>query len=530
MIFEHYLLLITTILPLIYRYSFWLYTIQLKEYRWDRFKEYLTTSQWKSALINIWTVTEIPLLIISLYTFINKPFEIIIWNVLFVYFLMLNLFIIRKIIKKTLLKPKITWRLILTTAILIFWLACDIIYFKITWSVTFIYTYLLWLLLLSPIIIFITIFITLPLINYFKNKKINKAITKSNQKDWVIKIWITWSYWKSSIKEYLSSILEQDWKTLKTPDNINTELWVSNIVLTKLKKSYKYFVAEMWAYKIWEIDTLWNIVNHKYWFLTAIWNQHLWLFRTQKNIQIGKSEIANKILKNKWKLYLNWNNKLIRKTHFNKKLELVKYWSLSWCDAKFKIIWIKNNITEFEFNYNKINVKFKTELLWKHNILNLTWVIACCYDLWLKTNEIKKYLKNIKAPKNTLNIIKKKKLILIDDTYNLSENWLYAWLDVINSFKWDKILVMDDILELWNDAKLIHYEIWKLIAKNNKINNVLFCWVNYKDSFEEWLIKWWFNKKNIINNLDNYWKESIILFEWKKAWKYLDKLKELYVQ
>jgi len=44
----------------------------------------------------------------------------------------------------------------------------------------------------------------------------------------------------------------------------------------------------------------------------------------------------------------------------------------------------------------------------------------------LKTIEIKKYLKNIKTPKNTLEIIKIDNLTLINDTYNLSENGLFA--------------------------------------------------------------------------------------------------------
>jgi UDP-N-acetylmuramyl pentapeptide synthase len=51
----------------------------------------------------------------------------------------------------------------------------------------------------------------------------------------------------------LSSILEQDTPfsppleggVLKTPENQNTEMSVSALVLNKLNNSYKYFVAEM---------------------------------------------------------------------------------------------------------------------------------------------------------------------------------------------------------------------------------------------------------------------------------------------
>ena len=525
MIFEHYLLLILAILPFFYKYSFWFYTIQLKEYRWDRFREYLSTKQAKTAIINIWSVIELPLLILSFFIFFNKSFEIIIFNVVFVFLLMQNIFVFRKIIKASFLKPKITSRLFLTTFILILFLILDlsfIIYYEFS---SIIYSYILFLYLFAPIIIFISIILTLPLVNYLKNKKINKAIKISQKLNFPIKIWITWSYWKSSVKEFLSSILEQDWKTLKTPENINTELWVSSIIINKLKNTYKYFVAEMWAYKIWEIDLLWRIVNHKYWFLTAIWTQHLALFWSQENIIIWKSEIKNSVLKNDWILYINWENENIRKINFEKNLNIVKYWNHSWSQVKYNIIQTKEKETEFELEYKNSKNIFKTNLLWKHNILNLSWVLAFCIDIWIEVKDLQKYIKNIKNPDNTLNTIKNKDFVLIDDSYNLSKDWLLAWIEVFDNYdSREKILILDDILELWKDSVKIHYELAKNIAKKD-INYILYCWINYKEAFEKWLIDWWFKSEQIINSTENIKKWSIILFEWRNTLKYINNFK-----
>ncbi len=525
MLFEHYLILTLATLPFFYKFSFWLYTIQLKEYRWDRFKEYIFTPQWKSAAINMWTVLEFPLLLLSIIVFIDRPFEIIMYNILLYFLLIQNLFILRKIKQKTLLLPKLTWRMKLTIALLLVWLSIDIWYIVYYELGFWVHTYILSILLFSPIVIFFIILLTLPLVNHLKNKKIKNAIEKSKQINSPIKVWITWSYGKSSVKEFIASILEQEWKTLKTPENINSELWVADIVLNKLKDSYKYFVVEMWAYRVWEINTLWNIANHKYWFLTAVWNQHIWLFWTQENIKKAKSEIANKVLENNWTLYVNWNNDNIRTIKFNKELNIVKYWKHSKADAKYNILSNKNWKTEFEFEYKKTKTKITIDLIGEHNIINLTWVIAFCYDLWFKTTEIKQYLKNLKTPQNTLHIEKREKYTIIDDTYNLSENWLQAWIEVLNSYKWNKILVMDDILELWKDSEKIHYNIWKSIAKNNQVNQVLFVWVNYKKYLEKWLTQGKFKKENILQNLNNVTENSTILFEWKKAFNYINKLK-----
>lgn len=524
MTFYHYLLLILAILPITYKFSFWLFVIQLKEYRWDRLKEYLLTPQWNRAVVNFWFVIEIILFFSSFVIFVNKPFEFILYNVVFYFLCMQNLFIFRKILTRKFITPIFTGRMYMNIFLLLLFLRVNIfiiIYFQLN---TIIYTFILSLLLFSPVVIFFIILLTYPIVVRLKNKTINNAINKSIRNKDTIKIWITWSYWKTSIKEYIASILSQDGETLYTPKNVNTEMWVSKIVLNKLSKKYKYFVAEMWAYKIWEIEILWKIVDHKYWFLTAIWNQHLWLFWSQYNIQQWKSEIANSVLKNKWKLYINRNDKFIRKIEFAKKLDIVKYWSFRWSDAEFSILHTKEWITEFTFEYNQEKSKFCTDLIWKHNIINLTWVIACCYDIWLKTEQIETYLKNIKAPKNTLALIKHEKYTLIDDSYNLSEDWLYAWLDAINSFNWTKVLVIDDILELWKSAEEIHHIIWKFLANKSNIDKVLFCWANYKKAFEKWLSEWWFDMRNILTKLDNVEENSIILFEGRWSKVYLDKL------
>jgi len=490
LIFDYLLLLILSFLPMLYKFSFWLYTIQLKEYRWDRFREYLSTQQGKSAVLNFWFLLELPLFLWATTVYFDRNLELIIYPVIFYYFIVFNIFVLWKIFRKKILLPKLTFRLALTILLLIFGISSGI-YYLIDLSIfNYIYSYLFFILLTAPLIIFFIILLTLPLVNYLKNKKINyaKIITKSALNP--IKIWITWSYWKSSVKEYLSSILSQEWKTLSTPENINTELWVSNIILKNLTNTFKYFIAEMWAYKVWEIRTLWEIVDQKYGFLTAIWNQHIWLFWNLENIKKWKSEIQESIIKNKWILYVNWNCENIRKNKFSKELKIVKYWNYSWSDAKYKIIKTSADETEFEFNYKNISTKIKIGLIWEHQILNLIWTLAFCFDLWFKITDIKQYIQKLKIPKHTLQIIKKWKKTFIDDTHNLSKEGLLAWLNILKNYSWEKILVVDDILELGKEAKQTHIDIWKKIAEEKIVDKVIFCWTNYYDYFIEWLNSW----------------------------------------
>jgi UDP-N-acetylmuramoyl-tripeptide--D-alanyl-D-alanine ligase len=521
---DYILLLIVSALPILYKYSFWLYAIQLKEYRWDRFKEYLTTPQWFSAIFSFWFLIELPLIIATSTIFFDPMFEIIIYPVIFYFLIIQNIFVIWKMIRKKIIKPKMTSRLLITVFIL--WIGIiGTIYYILLWThYKLTYIYIFSSLLISPIIIFIAILITLPLVHFLKNRRIKRAINKSKNTTKPVKIWITGSYGKSSIKEFLGSILEKEWNTLKTPENNNTEMSVSALINNKLNNTYDYFVAEMWAYKRGEIQTLGKIVNHKHWFLTSVGTQHIGLFWNIENTKTAKAEIAEKVLKNEWNLYINRENEHIRKIKFNKKLNTVKYWNHKWSDTKYKIIKTNLSETQFELEYKKKKYTFKTNIIWEHNILNISWVIACCLDLWIEEKNIKKHLTSLTSPKNTLEIIKTKNYTLINDSYNLPENGLLAALKVLNTLEGEKILIMDDIFELWKKSEEIHKNLWKKIAQEKSIDKVCYIWKNFKKHFTKWLKEWWLKELDIIQSLDTLKKGSIILFEWRNSKKYFDKL------
>lgn len=513
------IIILLLILPLFYKVWFWLYTIQLKEYRGDRFSEYIDTPQWKTVLYNKLLLLESLIFLISSILFIANNYIFVSYYLLLGLLVLENFYVLFKIVKKQLFFPKITSRMILLITVLTF-ILISYIYISFT---TFLFSLFVLLLLLIPyLFIFISNLLILPIVLLLKRKKIKKAMYISRRYNNVIKIWITWSYWKSSVKEILSSFLEFDWKTLKSPKNINTEMWISDLIIRKLNQKFKYFIAEMWAYKIWEIKLLWEIVDHKYWFLTWIWNQHIWLFWSQSNIIEAKKEIWDSILKNNWVLYINNDNNYLRLTKFKDWLNIVKYWFHTDSDALVEVIDIINWITEFKFKYKSNSHIFKTNLIWEHNILNLAWVLAFCFDQKFSTNQINKVIKNLKLPDDTCEIITHKWIRLINNTYNLSVDSLKSWIKILNSFDWNKIIVSDDILELWVNSEVVHFDLWKFIWRDPQITKVLLCWVNYREAFIDWLLEWWFNGDDLIDNLDKVDKNTTILFAWRRAKKYFN--------
>ena len=43
----------------------------------------------------------------------------------------------------------------------------------------------------------------------------------------------------------------------------------------------------------------------------------------------------------------------------------------------------------FNFTYKDIDKNFETNLIWEHNIINLTWIIAFCIDMWINIKNTK---------------------------------------------------------------------------------------------------------------------------------------------
>lgn len=521
---KYIIIVLLALFPLFYKYSFWMYWIQDKEYRWDKLKCYIVTPQWKKALFNIWFFIEVPVFLLSFWVFLNPSIEIVVRNVTVSFLILYNIFAFWKILRKKIILPKITSRMIFSIAILIFVISCDIAWVVLlTENYIWIYSYILSLLVFAPLIFLICIFLTLPIVNSLKNKKINKAILKTENMNTPITIGITGSYGKSSVKEYLSCILEKHWKTLKTPENKNTELSVASLVLNKLNTSYKYFVAEMWAYRIWEINTLWKIANHKHWFLSAIWSQHIWLFWWIENTKKAKAEIANSVAKNNGNLYLNWENEHIRSIDFSKNKNIIKYWNATWTNVTYTIEEKKENITYFYIEYRWKTYHFNTKLCWEHNILNLCWVISCCIDLKIPIKTIQKWVEKLQSPPNTTEIITTKNHTLINDSYNLPENGVYAAIKLFDNYKKkNKILVMDDIYELGKYSKEIHKNMAIKIHKSEKINHYILIWKNYAKDFEKGLIEAWCGKEKILNSIKNIPKNSVILFEGRNSKKYFD--------
>lgn len=152
--------------------------------------------------------------------------------------------------------------------------------------------------LLLPLIVSLAILLLAPLTGLLYDLIILAAKIKLMFYKKLVVIGITGSYGKTSTKEILNHILAAKYQVLKTPANANTIIGIALTILKSLNSRQQYFVVEMGAYRVGEIAAICRLVKPKIGILTGINEQHLGLFGSQENIIKAKSELLLSLPKN----------------------------------------------------------------------------------------------------------------------------------------------------------------------------------------------------------------------------------------
>jgi len=138
--------------------------------------------------------------------------------------------------------------------------------------------------LLTPYLLFIAYCMNEPMEEVLRHYHLKVAENKLARSE-VVKIGITGSYGKTSVKEILKTILSQKFRVLASPESYNTPLGIA-ITLKNLDSTHDVFIAEMGARCKGDIEALAKLVNPKYGVLTGVNNQHL---ETFKDIEVTKN-------------------------------------------------------------------------------------------------------------------------------------------------------------------------------------------------------------------------------------------------
>ncbi len=265
-------------------------------------------------------------------------------------------------------------------------------------------------------------------------------------------IGVTGSYGKTSVKNFLVKTLSAKYEVLTTPKNYNTTMGVVKTIRENLKPIHQIFICEMGATKIGDIKEICDIVNPKLGIITSIGPQHLESFKNIDNIIKTKFELYDSVSKNGGITFLNYDNEYIAKQN---KPNIITY-GINNEKLDYNAFNLKSSSDGLSFSIKDID--FKTKLIGRHNIVNITGAIAVANHLDISLDRLVSRVREIKSVEHRLQLISRGNLNIIDDSYNSNPVSSKLAIDTLSEFEGTKIIVTPGLIELGADGEKFNFE------------------------------------------------------------------------
>ena len=272
-------------------------------------------------------------------------------------------------------------------------------------------------------------------------------------------IGVTGSYGKTSVKNFLVKMLEAKYEVLTTPKNYNTTMGVVKTIREELKPIHQIFVCEMGATKLGDIKEICDIVNPKLGIITSIGPQHLQSFNTIENVIKTKFELYDSVNKNGGVTFLNYDNEYIAKQD---KKNVITY-GIDDEKLDFSAFNLKSSSQGLTFTVKGID--FKTKLIGKHNIVNITGAMAVADYLKIPLKSLVSRIREIQSVEHRLQLINRGNINIIDDAYNSNPVSSKLAIDTLSEFDGIKIIVTPGLIELGENEERYNHEFGEYMCK-----------------------------------------------------------------
>ncbi|MDD4797393.1 MAG: UDP-N-acetylmuramoyl-tripeptide--D-alanyl-D-alanine ligase [Eubacteriales bacterium] len=269
--------------------------------------------------------------------------------------------------------------------------------------------------------------------------------------DGLIKIGITGSYGKTSVKMILATILSEKFKTYATPHSYNTPMGVTRVIREQLDDSYDVFIAEMGARQIGDIAEMCDLVRPDYGILTSVGPQHLETFGSLENVAKGKYELVEHT-NPKGAVFLPADGGICQQLYQKAPLDKGLFGigegpdRYMWADG---IIAGPQGSSFTLHSRDGGSVACQTKLLGRHNVMNITGCAAMAYKLGMLLEDIAAGIAKVQPVEHRLELIPTANgVAVIDDAFNSNPAGTRAALDVLATFPGRKIVVTPGLVEL----------------------------------------------------------------------------------
>lgn len=320
--------------------------------------------------------------------------------------------------------------------------------------------------MLVPLIVVLSYLIMYPIEKAINKTFISLAKKKLDSFDGLVKIGITGSYGKTSVKNILAVLLSSKYKVVASPYSYNTPLGLSKTILENLKPSTEVFIAEMGARYVGDIAELSSMIEPNIGVITGIGNQHLATFNTRENLVKTKFELSDYVLGHDGKMFVSSDSKTISNEAQKRGIER----EMVFAGLDSGLIQVDNisysgNGSTFDLSFKGKTVSCSCALLGRHNISNIVLAASIALSLGVSLEEIQKSVSSLIPTSHRLALVpSSSSLVVIDDAYNGSVEGTKAALEVLGTFKTKKFVITPGLVELGSEQFNSNFEFGKNLA------------------------------------------------------------------
>jgi len=265
----------------------------------------------------------------------------------------------------------------------------------------------------------------------------------------LIRIGITGSWGKTSVKFILGTILEEKYHTLVTPASFNTPMGVTKVIRSKLEPGHRVFVAEMGARHVGDIKEMCRLVHPEIGVLVSVGPQHLDTFKTLDRVIQTKYELID-ALPDDGKAFFSDDGDICRKLFEKTSREKM----ISGLDPDYDDVWAENIAyspegSTFILCTKDKQIPCRSQLLGELNIRNMLLCASVALQLGLTQEQIARGIEKIRPIEHRLQLIPNPGgMSVIDDAFNSNIRGAKQAFQVLKAFPEKRIIVTPGMVEL----------------------------------------------------------------------------------
>ncbi len=273
-----------------------------------------------------------------------------------------------------------------------------------------------------------------------RNKRYARKAERALAEAKLIKIGVTGSYGKTTVKNMLCSVLSEKYRVLVTPASYNTPLGIARCVNRNDLSAYDVFIAEMGARHTGDIAELCDMVKPDYSVITGICPQHLQSFGSVQAIVEAKGEI----------LYGTTKGAVLGEDEYTLTLYDTSPVEtlIAGHEVRVSDVRATANGTEFVLWVEDESRTVRTRLLGAHTAQNMCVAATLAYFLDFTIDEIVRGLEKVDFVPHRLQPIYSGGVTILDDSYNANVNGAAAAVETLKLFSGRHFVVTPGLVEL----------------------------------------------------------------------------------